>query len=211
MTDNPAVDRREHQLDVPRVARTGATGWALVILGALGLIATFMLTMEYLHYINNPDDKLLCDISVFVTCQPAMTSQAGMILGFPNFILGLVCFTIAVVSGVVILSGAKLPNWYFWGLQIGLIGAAVLITYLQWYSGFVLKALCMWCMAIWTVTIPLVNFVTIGNLANGRLGQRGRKLGVALAHWWWVIDVIWYVVVVGIVLAGMWEVLFLVA
>ncbi|UQN15266.1 vitamin K epoxide reductase family protein [Gulosibacter sp. ACHW.36C] len=190
---------------IPAAARTLVTGWTLLIGGGIGLIASFMLTIEYFHNLADPSAELLCDLSVFVTCQPAMNSTAGAILGFPNVILGLVCFTIAVVSGVVLVARVKLPDWYFVGLQIGLIGAAVLITYLQWFSAFELRALCLWCMVIWTATIPTVTLTTIGNLANGRLGRGGVKLGKGLANWAWVVVVIWYLAVIGLVLAGMWE------
>lgn len=190
---------------LPGAASTLVTGWTLLIGGGIGLLASFMLTLEYLHSLSDPAAELLCDLSVFVTCQPAMNSSAGAILGFPNIILGLVCFTIAVVSGVLLIGRVKLPNWYFIGLQIGLIGGAVLITYLQWFSAFDLRALCLWCMVIWTATIPTVALTTIGNLANGRLGRGGVKAGIALANWAWVVVVIWYLAVIGLVLAGMWE------
>jgi uncharacterized membrane protein len=189
----------------PAATRTIFTGWTLLIGGAVGLLASFMLTLEYLHSLTDPDAALLCDLNVFVTCQPAMGSSAAAVLGFPNIILGLVCFTVAVVSGVLVVARVKLPNWYFVGLQVGLIGAAVLVTYLQWYSAFELRALCIWCMTIWAATIPTVALTTIGNLAQGRLGRGGMRAGQALGSWAWVIVVIWYLAVVGLVLAGMWE------
>lgn len=199
-------ERRDEELTaLPAAAHTIVTGWMLLICGGIGLLASFMLTIEYFHNLADPSAQLLCDLSVFVTCQPAMNSTAGAILGFPNVILGLVCFTVAVVSGVLLVTRVKLPNWYFIGLQLGLIGAAVLITYLQWFSGYELRALCLWCMVIWTATIPTVALTTIGNLANGRLGRGGVKAGIGLANWAWVVIVIWYLAVIGLVLGGMWE------
>lgn len=199
-------ERRDEELTaLPAAAHTIVTGWTLLICGGIGLLASFMLTIEYFHNLADPSAQLLCDLSVFVTCQPAMNSTAGAILGFPNVILGLVCFTVAVVSGVLLVARVKLPNWYFIGLQLGLIGAAVLITYLQWFSGYELRALCLWCMVIWTATIPTVALTTIGNLANGRLGRGGVKAGIGLANWAWVVIVIWYLAVIGLVLGGMWE------
>jgi hypothetical protein len=60
-------------------------------------------------------------------------------------------------------------------------------------------------MTIWAATIPTVALTTIGNLAQGRLGRGGMRAGQALGSWAWVIVVIWYLAVVGLVLAGMWE------
>lgn len=210
-SERELADTTEHESSivpaahVPALFRNHGLGWLLIILGGIGLIASFSLTLEYLHALTEPDAALLCDISLFVTCQPAMMSSAGAVLGFPNIILGLICFTIAVVTGVVLTTGAKLPTWYWICLNLGLIGGAVLITYLQWFSGFQLRALCLWCMIIWLATIPLVSLTTIGNLARGRLGKGLVRVGQALSGWAWVIVVIWYLAVVGLVLAGMWD------
>lgn len=190
---------------LPRLFSDRGLAWVLLIGGAIGLLASFVLTLEYFHALTEPDAELLCDISVFVTCQPAMMSYAGEILGFPNVILGLVSFTIVIVTAVVLFTGARLPRWYWVCLQIGMIGAAVLITFLQWYSGYELRALCLWCMIIWAGTIPLVALTTIGGLARGQFGKNTIRIGRALSHWAWVIVVIWYLAVAGLVLAGMWE------
>ncbi|MDJ1372539.1 vitamin K epoxide reductase family protein [Gulosibacter molinativorax] len=203
--ESAASETTATQPSIPAIFRGRGLGWALIVLGGIGLIASFALTLEYIHALTEPDAQLLCDISIFVTCQPAMMSSAGAVLGFPNIILGLICFTIAVTTGVVLATGAKLPNWYMVCFNIGLLGGAVLITYLQWFSGFQLRALCLWCMIIWTATIPLMSITTIGNLATGRFGKGATKVGQALTGWAWVIIVIWYLAVIGLVLAGMWE------
>ncbi|SJM54572.1 vitamin K epoxide reductase family protein [Gulosibacter sp. 10] len=207
MDTGPKTGEVETAEPLPSLYGNRGLGWVLLIGGGIGLLASFMLTIEYIHSLTEPDAQLLCDVNVFVTCQPAMNSSAGAILGFPNVILGLVSFTIAVVSGVVLLAGSALPRWYWIGLQVGLLGGAVLITYLQWYSGFQLRALCLWCMVIWTATIPTFALTTIGNLANGRLGRGGIRAGRGLAQWAWVVIVVWYLAVIGLVLAGMWDII----
>lgn len=204
-TGASTTDTRTAAPEVPWLFRNRGLGWVLIVLGGIGLIASFSLTLEYLHALTEPDAELLCDISLFVTCQPAMMSSAGAVLGFPNIILGLICFTIAVVTGVVLTTGAKLPAWYMVLFNIGLLGGAVLITYLQWFSGFQLRALCLWCMIIWAATIPLMTITTISNLAQGRFGKGIAKAGQALVGWSWVIILIWYLAVIGLVLAGMWD------
>lgn len=191
--------------DLPWLFRGGNIGWVLVVGGAIGLIATFMLTLEYLHKLQAPTEQLICDINPFITCGPAMMSDAGNLLGFPNIILGLICFTLTVTTGVIVLTGATLPNWYWICFQIGLIGAAAIITYLQWFSAFGLGKLCLWCMIIWTGTIPLVALTTIANLANGRLGASGVRAGRGLANWAVVVVVLWYLAVIGLIALGMWD------
>lgn len=209
MTGPAEVDERDSARaeELPRLLRTRESGWVLVVGGAIGLLSSFMLTLEYLHKLQEPSGQLICDINPFITCGPAMLSSAGSILGFPNVILGLVGFAVTITTGVVTLVGARLPRWYWACFQIGLVGAAALITYLQWFSAFELGKLCLWCMIIWAGTIPLVALATISMLATGRLGDAAVAAGRTLASWAWVVVVLWYVAVVGLILAGMWEVL----
>lgn len=191
--------------DLPWLLRARPIGWVLVVGGLMGFIASFMLTIEFIHKLQNPNESLICDINPFITCGPAMLSDAGHVLGFPNIILGLAAFSVTITTGVVTLVGARLPKWYWVCFQIGLVGAAVLITYLQWFSAYPLGKLCLWCMIIWTGTILLVTLSTISSMALGRLGDGLVALGRRLADWSWVILVLWYLAVIGFVLAGMWE------
>lgn len=185
----------------------GNLAWALVVFAAIGLAASFSLTLEYLHRLQEPDAALLCDINLFVTCGPAMQSWAGNVLGFPNIIIGLVSFSVVVTTAMGLFARARFQRWYWIGLQIGLIGGAVLITFLQWFSGYELARLCLWCMIIWAATIPLVVVTTIYNLAHGHLGRGGVRIGRALASWTVTIVIVWYVAVAGFVVAGMWNVI----
>ncbi|MGO2112955.1 MAG: vitamin K epoxide reductase family protein [Pseudoclavibacter sp.] len=181
--------------------------WAIVVFGGVGLLASFFLTLEYLHKLRDPGAALVCDINVFMSCGPAMDSWAGSILGFPNIIIGLVSFSLAVTMGMGLLAGARYKRWFWIGFQIGLVGAAVLITFLQWFSGYQIARLCIWCMTIWAGTIPLVTLTTIYNLAKGNLGGALKRVGLALAPWAVTIIIIWYLAVAGFVVAGMWNVI----
>lgn len=185
--------------------RPRTTGWVMLICGAIALLSTVMLTLESFHALENPDASLVCDINVLVTCQPAMNSSAGSLFGIPNVIVGLVSFTLVIVAGVLEASGTRLPDWFYRGLQVGLIVAAGMITYFQWFSGYQLRALCLWCTIIWIATIPLVVLVTVANFANGRLGQGAVPAGRKMAPWAWVIIVVWYIAAAGLVLSGMWD------
>lgn len=168
MDTGPKTGEVETAEPLPSLYGNRGLGWVLLIGGGIGLLASFMLTIEYIHSLTEPDAQLLCDVNVFVTCQPAMNSSAGAILGFPNVILGLVSFTIAVVSGVVLLAGSALPRWYWIGLQVGLTFAIVFVHWLMVQSIFRIEALCLYCMAVWLVTAILFWYVTLYNLHMGR-------------------------------------------
>lgn len=188
---------------LPWLLRERNLGWLLVVCGIIGLASSFMLNLEYLHLLSDDGANLICDINPFITCGPAMLSNAGSILGFPNVIIGLVSFAVTITTGVVLLVGAKLPRWYWIGFQIGLVGAAALITYLQIFSVFDLGKLCLWCMIIWAGTIPLVALTTVSNAARGVFGQALVRPGVTLAQWGWVVVALWYLAVIAMIGIGM--------
>lgn len=201
---DPAI---EDDPRVPALFRSSrAFGILLVVLGSVGVLASAMLTIEYLHKLQEPSDALLCDINPFITCGPAMMSTAGhIVFGIPNIIIGLICFTIVVTTGMALLAGARMRSWYWVGLQLGVTFGGCLITYLQWFSVFELARLCLWCMIIWSTTIPLAVAVTAWNLARGHLGAAAQRFGRQWAYYWWVVAIIWALCVVGVIVAGMWQ------
>lgn len=198
----------DHDDPIPWLFRSHRNiAWVLLVCGAIGLVASFSLTMEYLHKLQDPSAGLICDINPFITCGPAMLSWAGSILGFPNIIIGLVAFSLTITMAMGIFAGARFRPWFWVGYQIGLVGAAALITFLQWFSAYDLGRLCLWCMIIWAGTIPLVALTTIFNLVQGHLGRGAQRVGRAIAPWAVTIVIIWYLAVIGFVLAGMWNVI----
>ncbi|HEY5821271.1 MAG TPA: vitamin K epoxide reductase family protein [Propionibacteriaceae bacterium] len=169
----------------------------LIVGGALGLLAAMVLTIDRIRLLQNPDTQLACNISPFIACGPVMQSRAGELFGFPNPLLGIIGFTVVVTTGMVLLAGATLRRWYFRGLQVGALAAAVFITWLQTQSLYVIGALCLWCLLVWSVTIPVVVTVTLHNLAAGHLGGRLVALGRRLQPYAVTVVAVWYLIVIA--------------
>ncbi len=165
--------------------------------GLLGLLASMMLTIDRIRLLQDPSTQLACNLSPFIACGPVMQSRAGALFGFPNPLLGIIGFTVLVSTGAALLAGARLQRWYHLGLQVGVVAAAAFITWLQSQSLFVIHALCLWCMLVWTVTIPIIVTVTVGNLAAGHLGTRWIRLGERLSAYRITIIAVWYLLVIG--------------
>ncbi|WP_405374112.1 MULTISPECIES: vitamin K epoxide reductase family protein [unclassified Microbacterium] len=177
---------------------SAAQGWLFVISGVLGAAASAILLIERIRLLEEPGSTLACDINPFVACAPVMTSPAASIFGFPNPIFGLVCFTVIVTTGVVLISGIGLPRWYWGALAVGAVLAGILISWLQYQSMTVIGALCIWCMLVWAATIPLV--VTIVGVALARadvLGRRGATVGRGLLRYRPSIIAVWYLAVLA--------------
>lgn len=150
---------------------------SLIVLGALGWIAAFTLTVEKFVLLETPGAVLGCDFSLVVQCGKNLSSAQGALFGFPNPLLGIAGFVAPIAVGVGLLAGARFARWFWLLLNLGVAGALAFVIWLISQSIYVLGTLCPWCMVVWAVTIPLFLLVTLVNLAEGRLGGRGRAAG----------------------------------
>ena len=176
---------------------SGGSSVLLVLAGALGLLAAMVLTIDRFTLLVDPSAHLACNVSPFIACGPVMESRAGALLGFPNPLLGIIGFTLLTTTGVVGLAGARLPRWYHQGLQVGVLAAAAFLTWLQTQSLYVIGALCLWCMLVWAVTIPVVVTVTLHNAAAGHLGHRLVSPGRRLRPYAITVTAVWYLVLIA--------------
>jgi uncharacterized membrane protein len=170
-------------------------GLLLVVGSAIGFVASMMLTIDRFKLLTDPQADLVCDISPFVACGPVMESLAGALFGFPNPLLGITGFAIAGTTGMVLLAGARLSRWYLACFEIGCLLAVVFITWLQTQTLYVIGALCIWCMIVWAVTIPIFVVTTVRTLSTGVFGDGARRVGQAIGNWQIAIIAIWYVVI----------------
>lgn len=196
--DEDAVDEDAYDdVDAGEVDDRPSRRWGLllVITSALGWLAAMWLTVDRFALLADPDATFACDISPFVACGPVMSSAAGALFGFPNPLLGIGGFAVTGALGMMIASGARPPRWLLACLQVAVLAAAVFISWLQFQSLHVINALCLWCMLVWTVTIPIVVTTTVTALRAGTFGPALQRVGRALRDWQPVIVIAWCVVV----------------
>lgn len=127
---------------------------SLIVLGIIGFMAAFSLTLDKIALLENPDAQLGCNFSILVGCSTNLNSAQGEIFGFPNSLLGLVFWSATITVGVALLAGATFARW-FWALYA--LAATASLGLVIWFisqSLFVLHVLCPWCMVTWAVTIP---------------------------------------------------------
>ncbi|AEG44739.1 vitamin K epoxide reductase family protein [Isoptericola variabilis] len=184
------------QVPGPRPLSTRTLGVLLTVLGAIGLAASAWLSVERYLTLLDPDRVATCSINVFLSCGAAMGSWQGSLFGFPNPFLGLATFPVVVTTGVVILTGARLPRWYLNALLAGTALGQLLIFFLMWTSFYVLHKLCPACMVVWTIMWPLLWFQLVHAVQEGRVPV-GEGLRRALVGNRGIILVIGYVVAVG--------------
>lgn len=146
--------------------------WLFLVGGLLGAASAFVLTVEKIALITNPEFIPSCSLNPVLNCGSIMRTDQAELFGFPNPLIGLVTFPVLAATGALLLSRVRLPRWYWLALQTGATLAVVLVGWLIFQSLYRIGALCPYCTVVWAVVIPVFWYLTLTNLATGRLGGR---------------------------------------
>lgn len=173
----------------------------LLILAAIGMMASLALGYETLETIKNPDYNPSCNISPIISCGKVMASEYSEVFGVPNPVFGIIGFSALITLALVIVSGAKLRRrmWYLM-LAAGAIGV-VWVHYLFFISVYSIGSICPWCSVLWISTIPIFWLIVTHAAASGMLDFN--KYTKRCANLWSTyagpILITWYLVLVVIV------------
>lgn len=174
--------------------------WVLVIGGIIGLLASSILTIEKLHLAANLNYVPSCSISPVVACSPVMSSWQASTFKFPNMFIGLAGFGMVWAVGMMLFAGAKnLKKWFWWCFQAGTLFGALFITWLQYSSIYSIQKLCIYCMIVWLVTVPIFWTTLSYNLREKNFKING-SLGKFLAENPGKLIALHYILVVAVIL-----------
>lgn len=202
MTTKAAVD------DVSAGSRTfGASrafAWMLVVTGAAGLLASWVITIDKFKLLEDPDFTPGCSLNPIVSCGSIMESEQASVFGFPNPMLGLVTYGMVIAIGVALLAGARYRRWYWLGLNAGTLFGVGFCMWLMYQSLYVIGALCLWCNLAWVATIIMFWYVTSHNVRNGMLPAPG-WLRRFFDEFTWVLPVLHIGIIGMLVLTRWWD------
>ncbi|WP_370493748.1 vitamin K epoxide reductase family protein [Mycobacterium sp. pW045] len=166
-----------------------STAWLTLIAGVIGLAASVTLTVEKIRLLTDAAYVPSCNLNPVLSCGPVMATPQASVVGFPNPLLGIVAFTVVVVTGVLAVTKVPLPHWYWVGLAIGTLGGAGFVHWLIFQSLYRIGALCPYCMVVWAVTmLLLVTFAALA-LQSGRI----HKSLQLLLRWRWTLIALWFI------------------
>ena len=174
--------------------------WVLIA-GVLGLAASLTLTIEKIELLINPNYVPSCSINPVLSCGSVMVTEQASVFGFPNPLIGIVAFTVVLVTGVLAVTDVRLPRWYWAGLAVGSLLGVVFVHWLIFQSLYRIGALCPYCMVVWAITVPL--FVVATSLALRPLAAN--PVARVLHEWRWSLVALWYTAVVLLVLVRFWD------
>jgi uncharacterized membrane protein len=189
------ADRR-HGVGVSR-----ASALYVLIAGVIGLVAAFTLTVEKIEILINPSYVPSCSINPVLSCGSVMETQQASVFGFPNPLIGIVSFTVVVVTGVLAVAKVRLPQWYWVGLATGTLLGAAFVHWLIFQSLYRIGALCPYCMAVWSITIPLL--VVTASIALRPLA--GNAVARVVHQWRWSLTALWFTGLILLILVRFWE------
>ncbi|GAB4902017.1 vitamin K epoxide reductase family protein [Mycobacterium avium subsp. hominissuis] len=180
------------------------SAWSVLVAGVIGLVASVTLTLEKIDILLDPAYVPSCNINPVLSCGSVMITPQASLLGFPNPLLGLVAFTVVVVTGLLAVTKVVLPQWYWIGLTAGLVVGAVFVHWLIFQSLYRIGALCPYCMVVWVVTIALL--VVVASIAyRPALGDRRSGPGRLLFQWRWSIVALWFTAVFLLIMVRFWD------
>lgn len=180
--------------------------WLLVVGGAIGLICSFIISLDKVKLLQNPNFQPNCDLNPIISCGSVMSSPQGSVFGFQNPWIGLAAFSVLITVGLALLAGAKFKRWFWIGLEIGTILGMAFAYWLLFESVYRIQALCPYCLTVDVVVTTIFWYVTLFNLREGHLPTPKRLTGaVAFARQHHLdILVLWFLIVIAIILKHFW-------
>ncbi|MED5811858.1 vitamin K epoxide reductase family protein [Mycolicibacterium sp. 050232] len=184
-----------------RVGVGKASALWVLIAGVFGLAAAMALTVEKIELLIDPSYVPSCSLNPVISCGSVMSTWQASVFGFANSLIGVVAFTVTLVTGVLAIAGVRLPRWYWAGFAVGTLLGTVMVHWLIFQSLYRIGALCPYCMVVWAVTIPLL--VVTSSIALRPLHPN--SVARAVYQWRWSLVVLWFTSLVLLILVRFWE------
>lgn len=140
----------------------------------VGLLASFILSIETLVLTKTPNTVLGCDLNAVISCSSVAQHWSASLLGFPNAFIGLMALPVMVTIGVALLAGTKFPRWFMFAAQIG-VSIGFIFALWMFYMSFVeIGMLCPWCLTLDVGMLLIFGGMTRYNILTGVIA--GKKL-----------------------------------
>ncbi|GHH01719.1 vitamin K epoxide reductase family protein [Streptomyces gardneri] len=184
------------------IGASRAFSWLLVITGAAGLLASWVITIDKIKLLEDPNFTPGCSLNPIVSCGNIMKSEQAAVFGFPNPMLGLVTYAMVIAIGVGLLAGARYRRWYWLGLNAGTLFGVGFCTWLMYQSLYEINSLCLWCCLAWVATIVMFWYVTSHNVRRGVIPAPA-GLRTFFDEFTWLLPVL-HIGIIGMLILTRW-------
>lgn len=160
--------------------------YILIIGSIIGLLASFVLTLDTISLIKDPSVELPCNINPFISCKSVAETWQSEVFGFPNSLLGVTAFAMLFAMGLMLLLGgpdssvldkisgqnrARKPLWLL--VNLGTLASFVFVIWFFYQSVYNIGALCLYCMIVWLTTWPIFFYTTLWNYKENNFSILG--------------------------------------
>ena len=142
----------------------------------VGLLASFILSIETLVLAKTPNTVLGCDLNAVISCSSVAQHWSASLLGSPNAFIGLMALPVMVTIAVALLAGTKFPRWFMFAAQIG-VSVGFIFALWMFYMSFVeIGVLCPWCLTLDVGMLLIFGGMTRYNILTGVIiGKKVKK------------------------------------
>ncbi|MFJ2113224.1 MULTISPECIES: vitamin K epoxide reductase family protein [unclassified Streptomyces] len=199
--DDVSSDRREGD-SAGTTGGSRALALLLIITGAAGLLAAWVITIDKFKLLEDPGFTPGCSLNPVVSCGNIMKSAQASVFGFPNPMLGLVGYAVVICVGMGLLAGARYRRWFWLGLNAGALFGVGFCTWLQYQSLYNINSLCLWCCLAWVGTIIMFWYVTAHNVRTGAIPAPSWLRGF-LGEFAWLLPAV-HIGIIGMLILTRW-------
>ena len=172
------------------------TSVEMVISGIIGLVTSFVLSIEAWPLAADSSARFGCDISSVLSCSAVAQTWQARILGFPNAFLGIFFEAVVLAISVALCAGVRFPRWYMLGTNLLYTVALFFAFWLFSQSYFVIQVLCPWCLLITLTTTLVFAGLTRINVRDGVIpAPQGLRRAVAQGLDW----ALWGLIIFGVI------------
>lgn len=141
----------------------------------LGLLASFILSIETLILAKSPNAALSCDLNSVISCSSVAQHWSASLLGFPNAFIGLMALPVMVTVAVSLLAGVKFPRWFMIAAQGGVAAGLVFAVWMFYMSYVEIGMLCPWCLTLDVGMLLIFGGMTRHNVLTGVIDNKKLK------------------------------------
>ena len=117
-----------------------------IIFSLIGLLASFILTLDKMHLLANPDYIAPCTVSPYIDCTGVMKSWQANLFGFPNTLLGIMGYSATLMVGIFVYFHNVIDRNFLKLIMVGTLGSFLFSLWLMFQSIFSIGALCPYCL-----------------------------------------------------------------
>lgn len=188
------------------------TFWIILLAAIGGLTASFVLTVEEFHLMQNPNAILSCSLNIVLNCATVMKTWQSHVFGFPNMLIGMIAYPAAISLAIFGLCGVKIPRQLLITAEVIATLGALFSYWLFFNSVYVIQVLCPWCLVVTFVTTLIVASITHHNLRQNTFGisksSNQRIQNFVKKDYDKLITASWIVLLVGLVILKFGDSLF---